>query len=192
MKKALQLFLICLLISLSVIFYMYYINSNKIIEESKKEIQNEILDKNQNNLIRNLIYEVKFDNNTQYIISAELSELVYENDIEIVKMQKVNAKFVDENNMPLIITSKNAIYNNSNYNTEFSRDVMISYENNTVNSDNLDLNFVENLITIYNNVVYEGSNGLAKTDNIKINLITKQINIFMNDTDKKVMINSKK
>ena len=191
MKKALQLFLICLLISLSVIFYMYYINSNKIIEESKKEIQNEILDKNQNNLIRNLIYEVKFDNNTQYIISAELSELVYENDIEIVKMQKVNAKFVDENNMPLIITSKNAIYNNSNYNTEFSRDVMISYENNTVNSDNLDLNFVENLITIYNNVVYEGSNGLAKTDNIKINLITKQINIFMNDAEEKVKLISK-
>ena len=191
MKKALQLFLICLLISLSVIFYMYYINSNKIIEESKKEIQNEILDKNQNNLIRNLIYEVKFDNNTQYIISAELSELVYENDIEIVKMQKVNAKFVDENNMPLIITSKNAIYNNSNYNTEFSRDVMISYENNTVNSDNLDLNFVENLITIYNNVVYEGSNGLAKTDNIKINLITKQINIFMNDAEEKVELISK-
>jgi len=191
MKKALQLFLICLLISLSVIFYMYYINSNKIIEESKKEIQNEILDKNQNNLIRNLIYEVKFDNNTQYIISAELSELVYENDIEIVKMQKVNAKFVDENNMPLIITSKNAIYNNSNYNTEFSRDVMISYENNTVNSGNLDLNFVENLITIYNNVVYEGSNGLAKTDNIKINLITKQINIFMNDAEEKVELISK-
>ena len=191
MKKALQLFLICLLISLSVIFYMYYINSNKIIEESKKEIQNEILDKNQNNLIRNLIYEVKFDNNTQYIISAELSELVYENDIEIVKMQKVNAKFVDENNKPLIITSKNAIYNNSNYNTEFSRDVMISYENNTVNSGNLDLNFVENLITIYNNVVYEGSNGLAKTDNIKINLITKQINIFMNDAEEKVELISK-
>ena len=191
MKKALQLFLICLLISLSVIFYMYYINSNKIIEESKKEIQNEILDKNQNNLIRNLIYEVKFDNNTQYIISAELSELVYENDIEIVKMQKVNAKFVDENNMPLIITSKNAIYNNSNYNTEFSKDVMISYENNTVNSGNLDLNFVENLITIYNNVVYEGSNGLAKTDNIKINLITKQINIFMNDAEEKVELISK-
>ena len=68
---------------------------------------------------------------------------------------------------------------------------MISYENNTVNSGNLDLNFVENLITIYNNVVYEGSNGLAKTDNIKINLITKQINIFMNDAEEKVELISK-
>ena len=191
MKRALQLFLICFLISLSVIFYMYYLNSNKKIEESKKEIQNEILNKNQNNLIRNLIYEVKFDNNTQYIISAELSELVYENNIEIVKMQKVNAKFIDEKNMPLIITSKKAIYNNSNYNTEFSRDVMISYENNTINSNNLDLNFAENLIKIYNNVVYEGLNGLAKTDNIKINLITKQINVFMNDAEEKVEIISK-
>lgn len=191
MKRALQLFLTCILISLSIIFYMYYLKTNKKIEESKKEIKNEIFNENQNNLIRNLIYEVKFDNNTQYIISAELSELTYENNIEIVKMQKVTAKFIDENNIPLIITSKNASYNNSNYNTEFSRDVMISYENNTINSGNLNLNFTENLVTIYNNVVYEGLNSLAKTDNIRINLITKKIDIFMNDTRKKVELISK-
>ena len=31
-----------------------------------KKIENEILVQNQNNLIKNLSYEVKFDNNTEY------------------------------------------------------------------------------------------------------------------------------
>ena len=42
----------------------------------------------------------------------ELSELVYENDTEIVKMQKVSAEFVDRGKVPLIIKSENANYNN--------------------------------------------------------------------------------
>ena len=106
-------------------------------------------------------------------------------------MQKVTAKFIDQNNLPLIISSINANYNNSNYNTKFSDKVTINYDNNVINSDNLDLNFTENIVTIYNNVVYEGLNGLAKTDNVKIDLITKKTNIFMNDKKKKVELLSK-
>jgi hypothetical protein len=68
---------------------------------------------------------------------------------------------------------------------------VIKYDNNTINSENLDLNFTENIAKIYNNVVYDGLNGLAKTDNIKINLITKKVNIFMNDTKEKVELISK-
>ena len=63
------------------------------------------LSKSQNNLIKNLKYQVKFDDNTQYIITAELSEIIYENNVEIVFMQKVTAKFIDQNNLPLKITS---------------------------------------------------------------------------------------
>ena len=191
MKKVLQLFLFCLLISMSILFYIYYLKFNEQDYETKKEINNETLIKDQNNLIKNLKYEVKFENNTEYIITAELSELIYEDNEEIVKMQKVTAKFIDQNNLPLIISSINANYNNSNYNTKFSDKVTINYDNNVINSDNLDLNFTENIVTIYNNVVYEGLNGLAKTDNVKIDLITKKTNIFMNDKKKKVELLSK-
>ena len=192
MKKILQLSLLGLLILTSYIFYLYFLKINEpSIGKNKSKIKNETLSDTQNNLIKNLKYEVKFDNKTEYIITSELSELIYEDDIEIVKMQKVTAKFTDQSNLPLIVESDYANYNNSNYNTKFYNNVVIKYDNNTINSENLDLNFTENIAKIYNNVVYDGLNGLAKTDNIKINLITKKVNIFMNDTKEKVELISK-
>ena len=188
-KKIIQLSLFFLLVLISIIFYKSYFQniSEKKIE---KKVEKEILIENQNNLIKNLRYNVNFDNNTQYFITAELSELFYQETSEFVKMQKVIAKFINEENIPLVIESDNAIYNNSNYNTKFSNNVKITYLGNLITAENLDLNFSKNIITIQNNVVYEGVQGLLKADNIKINLITKKIEIFMNDSKNKVKINS--
>ena len=191
MRKILQLSLLSLLILISYFFYTYFLKINEKSNIVKKQLNNETLSESQNNLIKNLRYQVKFDNNTEYIITAELSELTYENDTEVVKMQKVRAEFIDRGNLPLVIISDYANYNNNNYNTEFYDNISIKYDNNLINSDNLDLNFAENIAKIYNNVVYEGLNSLAKTDNIKINLLTKKVNIFMNDEKKKVELISK-
>ena len=176
---------------MSFVFYNYYLKDDKKTSQKKKEIKNEILNENQNNLIKNLEYKVKFDDNTEYVITAELSELTDKNGVEVVKMQNVRAEFIDKGNLPLIIKSNYANYNNSNYNTEFSENVFIQYDNNTINSENLDLNFTKNVVTIYNNVVYEGLSGSAKTDNIKLDLVTKKINIFMNDNNNKIELISK-
>lgn len=191
MRKILQLSLLSLLILISYFFYTYFLKINEKSNIVKKQLNNETLSESQNNLIKNLRYQVKFDNNTEYIITAELSELTYENDTEVVKMQKVRAEFIDRGNLPLVIISDYANYNNNNYNTEFYDNISIKYDNNLINSENLDLNFTENIAKIYNNVVYEGLNSLAKTDNIKINLLTKKVNIFMNDEKKKVELISK-
>ncbi len=191
MKKISQLLLIFFLVLISIFFYLYYFKNTEQVNKSNNKIKNEILSENQNNLIKNLKYQVKFDNNSQYLISADLSELIYEDNVEIVKMQKVEANFINEENLPLKITSDKANYNNSNYNTEFSQNIVIQYEDNVIKSENLDLNFTENIVIIYNNVVYEGLNGLAKTDNIKIDLITKKINIFMNEKKNKIELISK-
>tara|TARA_B000000565_G_C23728223_1_gene356148 strand:+ start:491 stop:1066 length:576 start_codon:yes stop_codon:yes gene_type:complete len=191
MKKILQLSLFSILILISYFFYIYFLKTNEESNIIKREKNTTTISTSQNNLIKNLKYQVKFDNNTQYIITADLSEIVYENNTEIVKMQKVTAQFIDQNNLPLIIKSDYANYNNSNYNTKFYNNVSINYDDNSINSKNLDLNFSENIAKIYNNVVYEGLNSLAKTDNIKIDLITKKVNIFMNDEKKKVELISK-
>ena len=191
MKKILQLSLFSILILISYFFYIYFLKTNEETNIIKREKNTTTISTSQNNLIKNLEYQVKFDNNTQYIITADLSEIVYENNTEIVKMQKVTAQFIDQNNLPLIIKSDYANYNNSNYDTKFYNNVSINYDDNSINSKNLDLNFSENIAKIYNNVVYEGLNSLAKTDNIKIDLITKKVNIFMNDEKKKVELISK-
>ena len=189
-KKFIQLSLFFLLILISIIFYKNYfqISSKTKSQEEKKD---EILIENQNNLIKNLRYNVNFDNNTQYFITAELSEIFYQDGIEFVKMQIVIAKFIDEENIPLVIESDNAIYNNATYNTKFSNNVKVTYLGNIITAENINLNFTENIVTIQNNVVYEGIQGLVKSDNLVINLITKEIKIFMNDSKNKVKVKSK-
>tara|TARA_B100001057_G_C22417447_1_gene782187 strand:- start:42 stop:653 length:612 start_codon:yes stop_codon:yes gene_type:complete len=203
MKKVIQLILLLILILFSIIFYKNFFQTNN---QSNKEIEkekNQVLINEKNNLIKNLKYEVKFDNNTQYTIYAELSELSYEDEIEIVnneevkketefvKMQKVTGILIDASNIPLIIKSNKANYNNSSYNTNFIGNVEIEYINNIIKSNKLDINFTENIVTIYDNVVYEGPNGLVNTDNVTIDLESKNVKIFMNEPKNKVEIISK-
>ena len=191
MKRIIQLILFSIIILTSLIFYQTYL---KEIEKTSKIIdktQNKIIEENQNNLIQNLKYEVRLDQNNQYIITSDLSEITYENDIEIVKMQKVTAIFIDGKNIPLTITSDKAIYNNSNYNTNFSDNIQIEYLNNVILSDKMDLDFNNNVINIFGNVQYDGIQGSVKTDNIKINLITKKIDIYMDKYNKNVEVITK-
>tara|TARA_B100000963_G_C22605323_1_gene662206 strand:+ start:1327 stop:1839 length:513 start_codon:yes stop_codon:yes gene_type:complete len=147
---------------------------------------------NKNNLIKNLRYDVNFENNTKYNITADLSELIYEGNNEIVKMQKVKAIFIDKSGLPLIITAANAMFNNTSYNTTFSNNVKIKYINNEMRSEKLLLDFENNVVIINDNIVYEGVQGIGEADNIKIDLITKDIQIFMNNSNNKVKITSKK
>ena len=184
MKRVIQLVLFLILILISIIVYFVYFSENKDKQIKTDIIKNDqISNQTKNNLIKNLKYEVRFDQNSKYIITADLSEITYDNNVELVTMQKVIAIFIDKNNIPTIITSDKAIYNNSNYNTKFSENIQIEYIDNTILADNMDLDFSNDIIKIYENITYKGNQGTIKTDNIKIDLITKKIDIYM--TNKK-------
>ena len=191
-KKILQLSLFLFLIIVGVYFYHKYFKSN---EENniKKTVELDIKesDVKKNNLIKNLKYEIQFDDKTMYNITADSSELKYENGVEIVAMQIVTAIITDENNTTITVTSDKAIYNNTNYNTQFSDNVKIVYLDHIILSEKMDINFDENIANIYDNVFYEGIQGTMKSDNIKINLISKNIEIFMKESNDKVKIVSK-
>ena len=192
MKKLVQLFIFLILILSSFLFYFNFLKTNKTTDLKKNEFNgNSSLLESDNNLIKNLEYNVAFNNDTKYTITAEVSELKYENDIEIVEMQFVTAIYNDKEGIPVIITSKNAIYNNSNYNTEFFNSVKVIYLSSVILSEKLDINFNENIIKIYENVVYEGIQGTIKADNVKLNLITKNMEIYMQNNNEKVEILSK-
>ena len=192
MKKFIQLFIFFIIILLSFLFYFNFLKTDKISNSKKIELieQSSNLESD-NNLIKNLEYNVTFDNDTQYRITAELSELKYENEIETVEMRYVTAIFNDKDGIPLIITSQNALYNNSNYNTEFSNNVKVIYLNNMLLSEKLNINFNENIIKVYENVVYEGIQGTIKADNVILNLIDKNMEIFMQNDKEKIEITSK-
>ena len=191
MKKLIQLFIFLILILISLSFYINFIKKDKSLDLKEIELkENSSLLESDNNLIKNLEYNVTFDNNTKYTITAEFSELRYEDNIEIVEMQFVTAIFNDKDGIPLIVTSKNASYNNSNYNTKFSNNVKVIYLSNILLSEKLDINFSENIVKIYENVVYEGLQGTVKADNVELNLMTKNMEIFMQNNDEKIEISS--
>ena len=181
MKKTLQLFILFIIIILGIFFYNTYlkedqkVENTELIKELREEEKGGVKDI-QNNLIKNLKYDVKFENNSQYSISADLSELTYINEEEIVNMSGVKAIIIDENNFLIIITSNQAVFNNKTYSTVFNENVKINYLKNEISSEKLELDFDKNIVTITDNVVYEGIQGFVKTDNIKIYLLTRCVN----------------
>ncbi len=191
MKKFLQLFIILIIFLISIFFYIRYLKKDNLSEEITSKKEDKIIIDEKNNLIKNLKYNVQFDDNSEYSITAEFSELSYENGFEIVYMQKVKAIFIDKNISQFTIVSDEAIFNNSTYNTNFKNNIMIDYMDNKIFSEKLDLNFQENNVSIYENVVYEGLKSTIKADNVKIDLITKNTEIFMNNSKEKIVVISK-
>ncbi len=193
MKKTLQLFLLFILVLIAIVFYKKYFstkNTTQLKVPSNKEGED---NKNyKSNLIKNLSYNLDLQDNSKYLIFADESELLYESDVELVKMINVTAKFIDKDNNELTINADKALFNSMSYNTNFNDNVIVKYRNDRIFSENLDLDFTKNIVTIYNNVVYEGVQGLINTDNVKINLVTKNTEIFMNDLSNKVKGSFKK
>ena len=188
MKRIIQLILFLSLIVISLIFHRIYFQNNDKIDIQGSIPTNESFDSSINNLIKDLKYEVKLDNDSEYTITAEVGEIFYENDAEKVYMQMVIATLIDQNRLPVTIKSNKALYDNSNYGTNFSENVRIEYGNEIILSDKVDLDFKSNIISIYENVIYNGINGSMKADNITINLITKKINVNMNNKKDNVKI----
>ena len=96
-----------------------------------------------------------------------------------------------KNSNNIKITSNFGKYNSSNYDTIFSKNVVIDYLDNNIKGNYLDFSFGRNLMIISKNVVYSNSENILKSDVIEINIETKDTKIFMHEEDKKVNLKSK-
>ena len=189
-KTLLQLFLLMTIIVISILFFKFYFIEKKTANISKKIEtidKKEILDEKKSNLIYNIEYVSEFKNGNFYIISSEYGELIYDQP-EIIKMKKVTAIINLNNSSPIKIFAENATDNNINNNTRFFQDVLMSYNEHSAYSDNLDLLFEKNLATLSNNIIYKNLDTTLKADKMEIDLITKNSKIYMNNNSDKVRI----
>ena len=185
-KILLQIFLLVIIILISVKFYKaYFVNVN---------IKKDIVEKNENNLKKkesSIIYNIKYSsestNGNSYTIISETGEL---NDTqpELILMKKVKATIGFKNSSSMEIEAEYAFYNSVNYDTSFSSNVIVSFDEHMIKSNNLDLSLEKNLISISNNVIYKNLNTRLQADKVEVDLITKNSKIFMNDNSKKVKI----
>ena len=145
---------------------------------------------NQNNLIKNLSYFSKDNLGNEYIIESKYSELNLDN-VDIISMESVSAKIIMVNSKPIYVTSNFAKYNNENYETTFTDNVLIVYLDNKIRCEKFHISIKNNFANVTDNVIYENPKGKLIADTIEIDLITKNSKIFMIDKSKKVMVLNK-
>ena len=163
-------------------------NTEQIILPKKNtEEKTENGEKN-NNFIKKLKYKVQLNKDGEYEINAKSSEISYLNNAEIVLMNQVTAIFIDNKKRKIIVKSDSAKFNATTYDTNFLGNIEIIYFKNIIKSQKLDFKYVDNDIIIYDDVIYNGNYGSIEADNIKINLLSKNINIYMDNPENKVRI----
>ena len=187
-KTVIQVILIFLIFLISVSFYLKYFS------ESPKTLKNNVLEKetniNQNNsstYIDNIDY-VSFDvKGNRYNITAKQSEIKIEKP-DIMFLTDVIAYIYLKDSDTVKITSNFGKYNSKNYDTVFSENVIVIYPGHKITGEYLDFSFLKDLGTISKNVIYSGDKTNLFADKVEINLTTKDTKIFMNDSDKKVLV----
>ncbi len=192
-KTILQVFLLIFILIICFIFFKTYFKKENDIENDKEDgIEQIELKKNDSNKIKpNLIYNIEYKSNNNsannYTVLSKVSELPEKNSATIV-MKGVEATINAKNSSPIKILSDSAILNKITYDTVFSENVLITYDDHLITSDKLDLFFQKNLAIISNDIIYKNLNTTLQADMIEIDLLSKKLRIFMNDSTKKIKI----
>ena len=178
------LFFIIILFTSLFLFKYFFSNQTEISKITKNNLASD-LKVNSSNIIENIEYKSSDNQGNQYIIKAKYGEILFENDNTIL-MRAVVAVIIFSNYEKINITSEIAIYSINNYDTNFEKNVSIKYDNQILLSDNLDLLIKDNKIKLYNNVNYNNLNTDFLADQVEIDLLTKDIKIYMNNQGKKI------
>ena len=151
------------------------VNDSKLVQESEK------------NIIENIKYFKEDIYGNKFNLKAKKGEII-QNETKFVLLTDVSGVINLNNKSEILINSKFAKYNSINFNTEFYSDVKISYVNNVIRSDNLDLFFKDNYGEIYNNIMFYNNDSEVIADKIFFDLANGDIKINMYNDNNKVNI----
>ena len=189
LKKILKIFFIIFVIILASFFiFKKFFKKNETIR-SNPDLPEETI--SNSNIIENVNYSSKDTQGNEYIINASKGEIDYSNS-NILYLTNVYAIIKLKNSEKITISSKYGKYNSDNYDTIFSKNVIIKYLDNKITGGYLDFSLEKNLMIISKKVNYNNLNNTLKADVIEMNLKTKDTKIFMYEKEKKVKITNQK
>ena len=142
------------------------------------------------NQLENIKYVAKDIDGNEYIINAEKGEIDLNNS-DVIFLENVNSQIKLENSDVINITSDFGKYNAINYDTIFSKNVIIDYLENKITSEYLDFSLINNRLIVSRKIVFTNQENVLKADVIEIDLKTKDTKISMYEEDKKVNIKNK-
>ena len=189
LKKILKIFfIISVIIIASFFIFKKFFKKNETIK-SNPDLPEETI--SNSNIIENVNYSSKDTQGNEYIINASKGEIDYSNS-NILYLTNVYAIIKLKNSEKITISSKYGKYNSDNYDTIFSKNVIIKYLDNKITGGYLDFSLERNLMIISKKVIYNNLNNTLKADVIEMNLKTKDTKIFMYEKEKKVKITNQK
>ena len=180
-----------------VVFFYFKSNNNKdlikkrqqteVIEKENIEKVDEIIESS--NIIEDVSYSAKDTKGNEYFLKAS-EGTIDRSESNYIFLKSVSAIVNLKNHKIIEISSDFGKYNVKNYDTIFSKNVLIKYLDNNITGDYLDFSWDKNFMIISRDVILENKKNSLQADVIEVNLNTRDMKIFMYEEDKKVNINS--
>ena len=206
-KKLIQIILFLSLLLVTFIIFNTHYKKNETIIKSTKEIEANDPDIDQSDEGKNIIKDIKYtSNNTNgdfFEILADYGEPSKEI-TDLMFLTNVKANIFLKNKSDIKLTSDFANFNTKTFETTFINNVKILRDDETILGNELYLvfdqteeklkdepNIDQNLIRISENVIIKKPGYILKADILEIDLITKNIKVYMNDKKNKVQAKSK-
>ena len=183
-KITTQLILFFIIIFIIILFLFKYLIKTETSDIKKIELSQNS-SKNFSNSIQDIEYKSNDTLGNQYLIKAKYGEILDQNK-NLIAMKGVEAQIIFKNYEKIIIVASTAIYNITNYDTNFEDNILIKYGEHEIICNNVDLLFMDHKIKLYNNINYHNLNIDLLADEMEIDLLTKNSTIFMNNQDKKI------
>ena len=204
-KKTLTqvILLIFLAIITFLVFKNYYIkNGSKTDFTENDNKTSKDLSKSDKNIIKDISYTANNNRGDIYLLLADYGE-IYSDNQELMFLTKVNGKITLADGTNVTIRSDFANFNTKNFETTFINNVIVERDVEKINGDELylvlerdekeDRDIVkkdENLVRMSRNIVYKKPGYNLSADILEIDLITKNIKIYMINENKKVIATS--
>ena len=179
-------FIIFIIFAILLIYLKFFKTENEIVKKEPIIVEKELYS---SNIIENVNYSTKDADQNEYLITALKGEIDYTNP-NIIYLTNVKAEIKLNNSDNIVIVSDFGKYNSDNFDTIFSKNVLISYLDNKINSEYLDFSMNRNTMVISKNVIFNNLKNILEADVIEMNIKTKDTKVFMYEKNKQVNIKS--
>ena len=187
-KSNFKIVIFITLILLSVLLFYFKFFSKKTTV--KINVEENLSTSSLSNVIKDVSYVSTDSKGNKYSINALTAE-IDQNNSNILFLTDVSATIELTNSNNIKIISDYGKYNSDNFDTIFSKNVIINYLDNKINGEYLDFSIARGNMIISRNVVYSSPENILEADIIDINIETKDTKISMFDKNEKVNLRSK-
>ncbi len=204
-KTIIQISLVLVLILINFVVFNFYYQANSKkgqVEINENNLKKKNIVTSNNDIIENLKYTSNNTRGDKYELFADFGEANPDNP-NIMFLTNVKGRIISKNKSDVLLVSNFANFNTETFETTFIKNVKITRHDEIITGNELylvldlensdlkeNLNKEKNLLRMSQNVSFKKPGYTLKADIVEIDLITKNLKIYMENSIKKVTATS--